>query len=247
MKEKIYTIPVHDAYNAGQACPLCTLERTLTEELLTYFLGPALMEPEVRVNTNARGFCRQHWRELYNREENRLGLGLIMHTHMIDLVDDFDKGLTHSIPAGNAKLFSGRQKDYKERLTSLAEHIDNRVKHCAVCDKLDHTMERYLDVIFYEYFAEPEFRKQFDAGHGYCLPHLADLLRGVTRYLNQNQAADFMAHLARQQTAGLQALRDDVEWFTLKFDYRNADKDWKNSKDALPRTIRKLNGMTDLK
>jgi hypothetical protein len=189
MKEKIYTIPVHDAYNAGTGCPLCTLEQTLTDELLAYFLGPALMEPEVRITTNARGFCHEHWRGLYNREENRLGLGLIMHTHLCDLVDDLDKRLTHSIPSGNAKLFSGRQKDYKEKILQLADHIDQRIESCAICEKLDHTMERYLDVIFYEYFVEPDFRKQFDEGHGYCLPHLAFMLRGVTRYLNQNQTA----------------------------------------------------------
>ncbi|MCR5520278.1 MAG: DUF6062 family protein, partial [Lachnospiraceae bacterium] len=34
----------------------------------------------------------------------------------------------------------------------------------------------------------------------------------------------------------------DVEWFTDKFDYRNVDAPWKNSKDALVRGILKLNG-----
>ena len=34
---------------------------------------------------------------------------------------------------------------------------------------------------------------------------------------------------------------DDVEWFTDKFDYRNADAPWKNSKDALIREALKLN------
>jgi hypothetical protein len=33
----------------------------------------------------------------------------------------------------------------------------------------------------------------------------------------------------------------------LKFDYRNAKADWKNSKDALSRTIRKLAGTAELK
>ena len=42
-------------------------------------------------------------------------------------------------------------------------------------------------------------------------------------------------------------LRNDVEWFTLKYDYRNHQADWKNSKDALPRAIRKLGGDCNLK
>jgi len=56
-----------------------------------------------------------------------------------------------------------------------------------------------------------------------------------------------MTNLSRQQIGCLETMRDDVEWFTLKFDYRNANKDWKNSKDALPRSIRRLGGTTDLK
>ena len=38
-------------------------------------------------------------------------------------------------------------------------------------------------------------------------------------------------------------VRDDLEWFTDKFDYRNADADWKNSKDALIRAIQKTNSL----
>ena len=37
-------------------------------------------------------------------------------------------------------------------------------------------------------------------------------------------------------------LERDVEWFTLKFDYRNSDKPWGNSKDAVIRAIRTLTG-----
>lgn len=247
MKEKIYTIPVHDAYQEHNACPLCTLEQTLTDELLQYYLGPALMEPEVRVQTNDRGFCPAHWRGLYNREENRLGLGLLLHTHIADVTDDLHKALPRAIPAPQKGLFAGKQKDYKDKILEVAEAIEGRVKSCTICERLEQTMQHYLDVICHEYFHEPEFRQQFDAGHGYCLPHLALLLRGAARYLGQNQAAEFITNLARQQHDSLVTLRDDVEWFTLKFDYRNANADWKNSRDALPRAIRKLNGRTDLK
>jgi len=82
-ERKIYTIPVHDAYNQADACPLCTLEKTLTAELIAYYLGPALMEPDVRIVTNDRGFCREHWRGLYDSEANRLGLSLLLHTHVV--------------------------------------------------------------------------------------------------------------------------------------------------------------------
>ncbi len=247
MKEKIYTIPVHDAYNAHGACPICSLEQTLTDELQQYYLGPALMEPEVRIQTNDLGFCQTHWQGLYNREENRLGLGLLVHTHLSDITDDLHKAIPKAIPATQKGLFAGKQKDYKEKIVEMAEAIEKRVETCTICTRLEQTMQHYLDVIFYEYFHEAEFRQQFDEGHGYCLPHLALLLRGAAKYLGQNQAAEFITRLEHQQHASLSTLRDDAEWFTQKFDYRNLNADWKNSKDAIPRAIRQLNGRTYLK
>jgi hypothetical protein len=242
MKEKIYTIPVNDAYAATGPCPLCTLESTMNDNLLAYYLGPSLMEPDVRQVTNDRGFCRDHLNALFKREENRLGLGLMLHTHTSHLLGDLGPILDKSAPAGNAKLFSGRQKDFRQNILAAADRVEQRISSCVICDRLAQTMDRYLDVILYQYFTEPTFKKRFDEGDGYCLPHTASLLRGAAKYLNQNQAAEFIASLAAMQNKSLKTLCDDIEWFTLKFDYRNHDKDWKNSKDALPRAIRKLGG-----
>ena len=40
----------------------------------------------------------------------------------------------------------------------------------------------------------------------------------------------------------LERIEDELTWFVDKFDYRNKDADWKNSKDALQRTMQKLHG-----
>ena len=40
----------------------------------------------------------------------------------------------------------------------------------------------------------------------------------------------------------LNKLEGDLEGFTLKFDYRNADKPWGDSKDALERAVNKMQG-----
>lgn len=39
-----------------------------------------------------------------------------------------------------------------------------------------------------------------------------------------------------------QRLQEEVTWFTDKFDYRNKDKDWGNSKDSIQRCMQKLGG-----
>ena len=247
MKETIYTIPVNDAYQAGGECPLCALQMTLDQQLLEYYLGPALMEPDVRKTTNQKGFCREHLQALYASESNRLGLGLTLHTHLKDVSADLLAQLDGAAAVGRRTLLSGREKDYKDRLAATARAISVREADCAICDRLSQTMERYLDVIFYQYFQDPAFRETFDHGPGYCLPHLSLLVEGASRHLSQNQVSVFMPALASLQRRCLETLTDDVEWYTLKFDYRNSDKSWKNSKDALPRSIRRMSGGFDRK
>jgi len=44
------------------------------------------------------------------------------------------------------------------------------------------------------------------------------------------------------QLSNLKRIQEEVNWFTLKFDYRNNDAPWGNSKDAIPRSIQKLAG-----
>lgn len=246
MKEKIYTIPVNDAYAHPGPCPLCSLQTAMNRNLVDYYLGPALMEPDVRKATNDKGFCGRHLAELFNREDNRLGLGLVLHTHLDHLARDINPLLTASAPPGNAGLLRGRQKDFKKSILDLADLVDRRASSCIICERLDYTMDRYLDVIFHLYFVDLAFKKRFDEGDGYCLPHLSMLLRGAAKYLNQNQAAELLGCLAAMQNQSLLTLGDDVEWFTRKFDYRNQQKDWKNSKDALPRAIKKLSGSSGL-
>ena len=37
-------------------------------------------------------------------------------------------------------------------------------------------------------------------------------------------------------------VKQDLDWFIAKFDYRNAGADWKNSRDAVSRSMQKLRG-----
>jgi hypothetical protein len=246
MTEKIHTIPIHDAYAQSATCPLCSLEQTLTEDLLADCLGPSLMEPDVRIVTNERGFCKSHWQDLYNSRANRLGLGLILHTHLCDLADDLRQSAPRPVTAAAKGLFASKPKDPRDKLIEYAAHIERRTASCAICVRLEQTMAHYVDVICHEYAHDPAFRARFDASQGHCLPHFARLLRGAAQHLNPEQASEFVRSLTRQQQASLDTLRDDVDWFTQKFDYRNAKADWKNSKDALPRAIRKIAGQTEL-
>ena len=52
----------------------------------------------------------------------------------------------------------------------------------------------------------------------------------------------FAGLLATLTRDNLSRMEKDIEWFTLKFDYRNQDKPWGDSKDAVERTVNKLRG-----
>ena len=80
--EKIYMIPVNDAYSGTSECPFCALYNKAENDYLEYYLGPSLMEPDTRKITNKTGFCPEHMGKLNKSVTNRLGLGLVMHTHL---------------------------------------------------------------------------------------------------------------------------------------------------------------------
>lgn len=82
MKESIYTIPVTEAFEVKCECPICELESRFEKESVDYYLGPSLMEPENRIETNETGFCARHFELMYNTQANRLGLGLILETYL---------------------------------------------------------------------------------------------------------------------------------------------------------------------
>ena len=68
------------------------------------------------------------------------------------------------------------------------------------------------------------------------------LLRMAANQLNAREQADFAADMETRTDDSLSRVADELEWFTLKFDYRNADKPWGNSRDALERAVTKLRG-----
>jgi len=247
MKERIYTIPVNDAFNVPCECPLCELEAKTTKDLLNYFMGPSMMEPDVRIMTNKKGFCKTHFTAMYNRQENRLGLGLMLQTHIAELCEDLNKKLSNAISSQNTGFLSGIKGDYRENLKKLADDVDKIGPSCALCDRLEYTMDRYIDVILWQYFEDKEFREKFEKTKGFCLPHLAVILRGTAKYLSQKEAFTFISNLSVLQNHSMDTMRDELLWFTQKFDYKNENEPWGNSRDAVPRTIRKIKGNADLK
>ena len=90
MKYTLDTIPVLDAYKADCECPLCKLRILCEDQYVDTMLASAYMEPEWRVKSNETGFCARHFELMFDRR-NRLGLALMTHTHMQEVIASLEK------------------------------------------------------------------------------------------------------------------------------------------------------------
>ncbi|HBN83622.1 MAG TPA: ABC transporter substrate-binding protein [Clostridiales bacterium] len=244
MKEKIYTIPVTDAFRQDCECPLCVLEKDLEDRAVQFVLGPSLMEPDKRDDTTEKGFCRRHFTKLFNARENILGLSLIINSHLEHVTDLIEKASPKSIGKGKRKLFDKSQSVQGAQKTVGV--LDRLESTCEVCDRIDSTMDRYLEVILYLYGKEDEFRRMFKEHKGFCLPHLNMLLKSTGKYMRGEKAEEFISVVLNIEVENLKRIYGDMDWFIKKFDYRYQNEPWKNSQDAVQRTIEKLVKYTEL-
>ena len=245
MKESIHTIPLMDAFKAEDECPFCYLEREAEQHAISFALGSgaSYMEDDVRAETDAMGFCRHHYKMMYDYG-NRLGSGLILSTHLKKLNQELAAQMDLFAP-GKSSVFKRMQKtslDKQGRDTAIGQWIDEKTHSCYVCDHFKANYNRYLDTFFDLYKKDEEFARLFREGKGFCLPHFADLVETAEKKLNDKQKAEFYPTLFKIMKENYQRLQEEVTWFTDKFDYRNKDKDWGNSKDSIQRCMQKLGG-----
>ena len=113
---------------------------------------------------------------------------------------------------------------------------------CYICSQYKDTYERYLDTFFYLWKNDESFRNKIINGKGFCLPHFGDLCEAADRKLSDKEKQEFYDCLLPVMEANMQRISEDVSWLVEKFDYRNKDADWKNSKDAIQRGMQKLKG-----
>ncbi len=217
MKEKIYTIPINEAFDEVCECPLCLIEKRLESEAIEYELGAAMMEPDHRELSNEKGFCKRHLETMFEKE-NKLSLALVLDTHLAEVRKKI------------SALKNGKKGLFKKENPTISETVDS----CIVCEKIEKTMDRYMDVLVAMYKDEPEFREKFNKSKGFCLYHFEKLLKRAK--------GDFLKDLIEKEEKELEKINDDIHKFTLKFDYRNRDMEWGTAKDAPIRTVQKLVG-----
>jgi hypothetical protein len=223
MRESILTIPISEILEPRDGCPICRMRDMLESRTVEYIMGAAMMEPDVRIETNRAGFCHTHFQQML-KQKNRLSLALMLQTHL----EEVDRQLF-----ARKKLFE--PKNLKQKKLSEINST------CFVCEKINWGMESLMKTLF-EMYLNPDIKKLMSEQEYICLPHYDLLLSLAPAYLQKEELNSFNELIGKLTQSYIKQLYKDVSHYCSMYDYRNTgkDADWGNSKDSIERAIKFL-------
>ncbi len=221
MRYDITNIPVTEVFEEGDGCPICRLRNKLEERAVEYITGAAMMEPDIRIETNKQGFCLTHYRQMLSRR-NRLGVALMLESHL----DEMEKRVFAGLPL----VKSSRQQ---------AKSAGKTAETCYVCGQLDSAMQKMLATVCRTWEGQREFRQLFEQQDCLCLPHFSALVAAAGSSMSKKEQPYFAKAASKLAQEYLTSLHGDVHHFCEMYDYRNntANADWGNAKDSIERAI----------
>lgn len=223
--EKIYTIPVNEAFDHTDACPFCRMKRELDEKEVDLILGASMMEPDVRIQTNAKGFCGEHYEAMW-RAQKRLPLALILESHLEEI----------------RKACRTPRLSIKEKTGVVAHHAESFADGCYICDRVEFHLAHMFETACLLWESDGAFRKKFATQDHFCLPCYVRLLKTAMRFLAKKTLPEFLDAAQTVEQKYLDNLKSDVSQFCRKFDYRYQKEPWGTARDAVERAIRFLSG-----
>ncbi len=205
MRESLLTIPINEVFEPKCGCPLCAMRNSVEEHICEYIMGAAMMEPDVREETNALGFCLTHYNMLL-KQNNRLSLALMLNTHLTQLREEvIDK---------KDGMF-GKSK---------AKKLSEEKETCFVCAKVDWGVNHMLETVFTMFKNDAGFRKLYSEQEYLCMPHYRKLMNAAESRLKKDDLKAFRDVTDELAAKYAKTLNEDVKAFCDSFDYRNAGK-----------------------
>ncbi len=222
MKESIYMFPLNDSFDNTDMCPFCFLEKKTEDDTLEYCMGPSMMEPDSRQNSNKTGFCRVHLDRMLASSNNRLSTALMLLTHVEYVKDALGKAET--VKGGFLK---------KDR-TDFSSAVDCS-SDCIVCKKITGELDRYINTFYYMYKKTPGFAEKVDDCKHLCVSH------GLKLLTNDKSADEKLkAALIKRMSETLETDIAELKAFVDMFDYRSKETNPSAHKDALPNAVAHL-------
>ncbi len=221
MRESILTIPVNEIFEPRDGCPICRMRDMLEKRTVEYIMGAAMMEPDVRIETNRLGFCKTHFDQML-KQKNRLSLALMLQTRLETV---------------KREVFT--KQGLIDNKTKRAKNLAKTNETCFVCSKVDWAMERLMVTVFDMYKNSKEFKALIKEQPFICMPHAEMLLSMAPDALDKRTAPDFRDDVLELSGKYIETLYKDVSRFCSMFDYRNngENADWGNSRDSVERAV----------
>ncbi len=238
MKETIYTIPINEAFDQDCSCPLCLIQERLEKEQIEYVQGPAMMEPDFRIISNEKGFCKSHYNKIIDNCQ-ALPASLILQTHLQLQNNKIFKKADVSAP--KKSVFHKLSK--KESAQSIIDFINNLQDTCIICEKINSIMSRYLENLIYIWNKENDFKAKFSSKKGFCLPHFSMLLKFAIKELNEKNFEEFYNTILNMQIKAQNNMYDDVCAFVKLFDHNSDKNATPQVKNSIRRCIKNLSGL----
>jgi hypothetical protein len=194
-------------------CPVCRLVTEDSRHYLTALLYGQVTDPDTRRRLRAAwGFCNWHAWMLLDIENSYSGAAII-YEDLVRLVTDRVRRLT------------GRSR--RGRFASLLPWLDGRSRRppavylyrrrelCPVCQSTAQAEARYAETMI-RFIREAELQLAYARSDGLCVPHALQAI----------ELADATTRVSELLEPTLQKwarLREDLESFVRKHDYRNAE------------------------
>lgn len=212
MRDDICTIPVSEIFEVDDGCPICRMYKTVEDRIMNYILGDAMMEPDVRIETNRLGFCNRHLDGMF-AHKGRLQLSLMLQTHI--------KETSNKVFGG---VFSTPQKSAEK-----AKEIGNS---CFICNKVEWGIDRMIETVYRCYENERDFRELFNNQSQFCLVHYARLTENANKRKMPKYHKEFCDNLTRITKSYADGLYEGVSAYCSMYDYRNGGKSADGSLDC---------------
>ena len=193
MKSNLTSIPIEEVFEPMDGCPICRLYIELENHMVDYILGPAMMEPDVRIETNKQGFCFHHF-ELMMKKRNKLSVALMLESHL-KLLDK--------------QVFSGLLKD-SQKQSKNAEHSH---ESCFVCNSIDQNMQQILQNLCVLWENNRDFRELYAKQPYLCLPHFSLLVNAANRKMSKKNKQEFCKITTELTQHRLKELQEDISHF----------------------------------
>ncbi len=234
MKDHLETAPVIDAVRNHAVCPFCQLRDMIEQQTVERYLGGAVMEPDIRIRTNAVGFCRTH-HQLLMAQKDYHGYALMMQTRL--------KTVSSQL-APAVKGLAGISLFGNKNVSSLLRQLDESTGRCLICENMADTVGRYMDIFMKLYREDSSFRSDFGNGSTVCLRDLPLLLQKSQLQLSPSLRKDFLETVSRQLSGAFDTAQEDLDALCSSFHFGSEHKNNPRIHQALERAVNLLRGKT---